>query len=647
MDDLIASGEVTFVTLVWSTETGRSGQGWVYAYETDLAKYFSGDFTLPSLPPVNQAMAPEAPVRLSELPAPAKSANAPMPDTSGVSVGRPKITRRAFAVFPVLFVIGLLLGTAAAGYIFYIDPSFDNSVSVSARALPSVNGGDSIVLEVSDMAVLRSLLSGVELAISSLDPEMTNEDPMSESVLSRVKSSIEGLKSLSEAMDEMSLLVVPSDGPAVYASFAEKGDAFDAFMSRPGNFFSARTWAPNLDDEMTGWEISLPFSKNPALYVVEHPRGKEDIVYAARTEEGVAAMLSASYDETRRFLPERTTSGRNFLQIKLPNGLARDAIEKGFGKLSRKQNIQTEPADKVLWTMIETSWTKESNVLEYETYSDLPAKNPELAANMPKITQDTKFLGDGELTCFISIDAGFMMECAFPGSADPVGEAFKAFTERQAALPEPVVIGDRLKAIIKNSRLSVVCTAKDGHAQTSYLLLETDAEEFPDEFWRTYAPFVAIFGGEPLKLDGWRSAISLRIPFYGGSSANIVLARKRGALLIGIGESANFSKSVPIKREYKDYISPENVVNIIVSPKFYDTLLGFMDRYYAGSTSGGNIRQRVKNGLTAFRNSFQLLCGNVKPSGHANGRLVLTEGSNPTGAALKLLSQIALALPEL
>jgi hypothetical protein len=342
-------------------------------------------------------------------------------------------------------------------------------------------------------------------------------------------------------------------------------------------------------------------------------------------------------------MPERVTSGRDFFQIKFPDGPAHGAIEKTFAPVWRTRYIQTAPADKVLWTTIETSWTKEDNVLEYETYSDLTTQNPELAANMPKITHDTKFLGDGELICFMAIDAGFMMGCAFPGYADPVGEAFKAFGERQAEL---AAAGNRLKTILKNARLSVVCTARDERSQTAYLLLETDAEESLREFWRTYVPFAAIVGGESLKLDGWNSAISARIPFYGGSNANIVLAHKRGALLLGIGESANFSKSVPIKSEYKDYISPENVANVIVSPKFYDTLLGLMDSYYAGSVGSDDIRQKVKNGLIAFRNSLQLFCGNVETSGRANGRLVLTEGGDPTGAAFKLLSQIALAMPR-
>jgi hypothetical protein len=645
MDGLITSGEVTFVTLVWSEETGRSGRGWVYAYETSLTAYFSGGFTIPSLPPINQATVPEAPIILPEPASPAAPIYVPLTTRQERYGVFSKKTPRVIAVLPVLFVIGLLLGTAAAGCVFYINPSFKNSVPATEQAFPAVNGGDSIVLKVSDMTVLRSLAFGIESAISSLGPEAANGGPASENVLSRVKSSIEGFEGLFEATDEMSLLVVPS-GPEAYASFVGKGNAFDAFMSRHGNFFSAQAWDSNADDDATGWKISVPFLENPALYVIERSSGKRNIVYAARTDEDVKAMLSASRGETDRFTPERATSGRDFLRIKLPNGAARAAITKAFAPLLGTQKIQTARADEVLWTTVETSWTKEGDVLKYETYSEPPTRNPELAANMPKITHDTKFLGDGELTCFAAIDAGFMMGCVFPGSADPVGEAFKAFGERQTVLSELAATGDGLKTTLKNARLSVVCTAKDGRSQTAYLLLETDSEEFLDEFWRTYAPFAAIFGGEPFKLVGWNSAISVRIPFYGGSSANIVLAHKRGAVLLGIGESANFSKSVPIKREYQDYISSENVANIIVSTQFYDTLLGLMDRFYAGPSGSGDARQKVKNGLVAFRNSFQLFCGNVKPSGHSNGRLVLTEGGDPAGAVFKLLSQIALAISE-
>ncbi|MDR0652373.1 MAG: DUF4339 domain-containing protein, partial [Synergistaceae bacterium] len=220
MDGLIASGEVTFVTLVWSEETARDGRGWVYAYETDLTGYFSVELTPPSLPPVDQSAAPEAPVILPESPSPAAPANAPLTNGQERNVFSKK-TPRVLAVFPALFIIGLLLGTAAAGYIFYLNPSFKNSVHVPEQALPSVNGAGSIVLKVSDVGMLRSLVSGIESAISSFDPGIANEGPAGENVLPRVKSSIEGFTRLFEAMDELSLLVAPSEDPAVYASFIE------------------------------------------------------------------------------------------------------------------------------------------------------------------------------------------------------------------------------------------------------------------------------------------------------------------------------------------------------------------------------------------------------------------------------------------
>jgi hypothetical protein len=182
--------------------------------------------------------------------------------------------------------------------------------------------------------------------------------------------------------------------------------------------------------------------------------------------------------------------------------------------------------------------------------------------------------------------------------------------------------------------------------QTAYLLLETDAAESLDNFWWTYAPFTAMLGGEPIKLDGWGSAISIYIPFYGGEGVNIVLAHKRGSLLLGIGETANFSKSVPMELEYKNYVSPENVANIIVSPKFYDLLLELIDEFSLDPAGDDNTYKGMKNALIAFRNSFQLFCGNVKSSGYANGKLVLTEGGDPTEAVFKLLSQIALAMPQ-
>ncbi|MDR3166248.1 MAG: DUF4339 domain-containing protein [Synergistaceae bacterium] len=662
MGSLIAKGEVTFVTLVWKEEAGKEGRGWVYAYETDLTKYFSDDMLHPSLPPVNQATAPESPVIMSGNPPPNESADASLSGEQGgnswyswylwylrylchlLYLWYSKKTLSSLKILPVIFVLGMLLGTAAAGYIFRLDLSFSGeSAPMIEQALPAVQEEDSIVLKVSDMGTLRSLVFGLESTISSLSPGAANKSPIGENILPYARSSMGSLKDFLEAMDEMSILVVPSDDPAVYVSFIGKGGALDIFVSRLGTSFGVRAWDPNPHDKMTGWEISVPFLENPVLYVLKRPYGKSDVVYAARTEEDVEAMLSAARDETRRFITERTTSRKDFLQIKFPNSLTYGAIKKAFEPAWETQNIQTERADKVLLTMGETSWTKEGNILEYETYSDFLTKNPELAANMPKITQETKFLGDGELSCFAALDAGFVMKCVFPGSEDPVGETFKTFGQKQAAL---AVVRNGLKTILKNARLSAVCTEKGGRAQTAYLLLETDATESLNKFWWTYAPFAAMLGGEPIKLDGWNSAISIHIPFYGGTSANIILGHKRGTLLLGIGEAANFSKNVPLKREYQDYISPENVANIIVSPKFYDILLGLMDEFSFGAAMDDDAYIEVKNALIALCNSFQLFCGNLKPSGHANGKLVLTKGGDPTEAAFKLLSQIALAMPQ-
>ena len=645
MDDFISRGEVTFVTLVWSEETGRAGRGWVYAYETDLNIYFSDELTLPSLPPVDQSTAPEIPVILSKIPPADEPEDVPV-SNEDTNAAQPKKTPRAIAAFLALFMAGLLVGTSVSGYIFRIRTPLENTVSVTEQALPSVDDGDSIVFKISDMEILRSFVFGIESAIYSLGHGTADESAAGGDLLSRVKPSMESLGGLFDAMDEMSVLVVPSDGPAVYASFIEKGGALDIFMSRPENFFRAETWETKPDDKMTGWKISLPFLENPVLYVLKRPYGKRNIVYAARTEEDVAAMLSASRGETNRFTSERATSGKDFLRIKFPNGLTRETIEKALAPVQRTRYVQTARSGRIPWTTGELSWTKEGHVLEYETYSDFLTQNPELAVNMPKITRDTKFLGDGELTCFIAVDAGFMMKCAFLGSADPVGEVFKDFDEIQTAFPKFAAAGDKLGAVLKNARLSAICTTKDRHAQTAYLLLETEAEESLDKFRQTYAPFAAALGGESIKLDGWTSAISARIPFYGGSNVNIVLAHKRGTLLFGIGEAANFSKNVRLKREYEDYISPENVANFIVSPKFYDALLGLMDRHYVWSASSADVHRKLKNGFTALGNSFQVFCGNVKPSGRANGKLVLTEGGDPAGAIFKSLSQIALAIPQ-
>jgi hypothetical protein len=208
-----------------------------------------------------------------------------------------------------------------------------------------------------------------------------------------------------------------------------------------------------------------------------------------------------------------------------------------------------------------------------------------------------------------------------------------------------LIPGDELKTILKNARLSLACTEMNGKVKTAYMLLETDAAEQLDKFYRMYAPFSAALGGKPLDLNGWSSAASMKIPFYDGDGINIILAHKQGTLLIGAGDAGDFSKSSPFGKEYKNYTAKDNVVNIIASSKLYDILLSVMGGVSPAPPRGEETRESLKNRLTALRDSFRSFCVNLQPSGRSDGRIVFAEGGDPAGAVFDLISQIAFAAP--
>ena len=91
---LIYNGTVTFVTMVWDSDTKNEGDGWLYAYDTPLFSYFSEDS--------QEDKATESLARTEQV-----------EPRSRQSAGRGKEPRKPslpVVIFLVLFIIGHIIG---------------------------------------------------------------------------------------------------------------------------------------------------------------------------------------------------------------------------------------------------------------------------------------------------------------------------------------------------------------------------------------------------------------------------------------------------------------------------------------------------------------------------------------------------------
>jgi hypothetical protein len=242
----------------------------------------------------------------------------------------------------------------------------------------------------------------------------------------------------------------------------------------------------------------------------------------------------------------------------------------------------------------------------------------------------------------MAFDAGFMMNAMLPGADEAFGGT-SGFLSQPAA---QAVMRD-LKPILESGRISLLCTELERKTKTAYLILETDEAKSLGRIYQTYAPLSAMMGAAPAQLKGWDSAVSMTIPFRGGASTNIVFAHRNGAFLAGIGDIGDFSKELEIRDDYRNYLSKDNLMNVILSSNMYDIFLGMMETMPDGTAGTSQMEVRAfAAGMSAMRDSFDTMCGNFKPSGKAEGKIILTEGGDPLAAMFEMFARTAVMMPR-
>jgi hypothetical protein len=176
---------------------------------------------------------------------------------------------------------------------------------------------------------------------------------------------------------------------------------------------------------------------------------------------------------------------------------------------------------------------------------------------------------------------------------------------------------------------------------TAYLKLESEAPDVVDKlFSLSY-----LTGGRHAEIQGWENVMTWPIPIPG--FPDIVLAKNGGTLLIGLGNNEDFGKKLTPHGEHEPYLSRDNVMSAIVSPRFLDIAINLAD--VAVEMSGGEMSdtgEYLYEALTTLRDSFDLICarsfitsdGDNERIFKEDGKIIFKEGSDLLGAYLKLLS---------
>ena len=456
-----------------------------------------------------------------------------------------------------------------------------------------------------DMVIPQSIIAGAMGAMPSAAPYL------------------EGLSDLLKSAEDVSFLGSPSRGE-FYLSMRVRSDALDAFMSHSGPLFEAEAWDSVAVGER-GWLLRSPVASGP-VYVIETPAPFEGLsfVYAAASGESVRKMLRAADGRYPAHSPDRATRGDNFAQVKLPGGLTNRMAASLIQTDATASPAMTRDPNRLLYKFAETSWSEGGGELSVDAYSDLLNYHPEFVDFRPKTAAEPELRGDGEIVFFAAFDAGFIAGTElFDIAADGiVAEMFGGPLARDTS--------NALRRSLRSGRVSLACAERDGRVNVAYMILETDAFDALDSFYNACLPLTAAREARPSALSGWDGALSMTVAAGGGGKSALMLARRRGALLFGLGDADDFTREPKLDGEYKDYLSKNNVINLIISPKLSAAATGVAGRGPRSIRAAAAAMESVGKSLKSAR-------VRVSGSGAARARIAFADGENPITALFSLI----------
>ncbi|MDR3279836.1 MAG: hypothetical protein LBT23_04930 [Synergistaceae bacterium] len=491
----------------------------------------------------------------------------------------------------------------------------------TSSAIPSVpDAKASVVLEMRDVDGMSSVLSGAWKMMTRLSDDLPGNKQ-------DISYALEFLKAAGEftgSVKEMSALVAASDESKadVYISFFVDGGAFDDFISKAtGPVYRFDEWDTALAPG-GAWIVKVDSLERPVLYVLKLSDGLKTMVLMSDNENALLSMMKASSGIIPRCAVKRATSGRNFYQLKFDNGVLAGDLARVFGEAMPPS--LGEARDKILWTISECSWTKVGDAVEFDSYSDLFERNPELLPARAASAAQYDIYGGGDLAFFMSADLRFLLNVAFIGYNDPI----KEFISRFAGDLSPFLPESEIANIIDSGKLSAAITSGGENKMSAYLMIEADSPKAVDSLFSLTS---LLDGMDREEIAGWDDAAIKRVPSPSaefGAELNVVLARRGGTILAGIGGAGDFAAAMPLSDDVKSYMSKDNIMGVVVSSKIFDEAMNlFRIPLAEGETDDARGARELYDILGELRDSFDMVCSRLDASRRGAGKIVFKETS--------------------
>ncbi|MDR1650848.1 MAG: hypothetical protein LBR87_03595 [Synergistaceae bacterium] len=443
----------------------------------------------------------------------------------------------------IILLAGALVLLAAgvfawkSGLLLPPDAGQKETVTGPEVSIPGVSDRDSYVYaKVADTESLSSSISFLSEAIlkmtgsevPAIAADFAGED------VRKTLALLGMMKGLADTSSQIAVCAASGDVTELYASLFVDGGKFDAFVaSSDSASFRFEEWATDkAGPEGRAWVRKSAGSKTPDLYITKRDLGDRSLVNVSASEAGIDSMNAAASDASKRMSADRVTEGPNFAMVKFREPMTVRGLSVGSS---------------------ETSWSAGENRVNIQSYSDVYAGIAAKMSSRDFSPSRTPMLGDGELALYVSLDPLFYSHLIFPGEEDPMRRVLSVYG---GSIPEN--LAGEFKTILENSRLSVVVTTKDNLPNTVYAVLDTAAVESVD---RLFGLASLIFRpGE--SLEGWDSASTMPLP---GKSYSAILARKKGLVLLGVGNVSDYAKTLRLPASSEGLLAPDGVISVLAT----------------------------------------------------------------------------------
>jgi hypothetical protein len=429
-----------------------------------------------------------------------------------------------------------------------------NAISSPEEALPDVGGSDAYVLaSVADTASLSSAISIVSGVLSSAGEWPGLPDAAANLSGDEFKTALSALGYLKNFVDtstELAVYVTSSDVSELYVSMFADDQKFDSFIAgKDLGALRVNEWKTDKADDGNAWMLDSPLGERgnkPLFYVTRRRVGDFSLVNIATKEDGIDRMRLAASDASKRLGVTRSTEGPNFVKVRF------------------KEPLRIEN-----WTLgeAETSWESSGAKLRIQSFSDMYDRMISASISRDFVPTRPPILGEGELVLLATFDPVLYGRSILPGEEDPIGVLVDTYG---SSIPAELA-GD-LKSILRNCRISSVLVAdKNSDApQIAYIALETSAVGSVDKLYG----LASMFLGAGKELEGWESAYSIAA----SDQLNIVLVRRGGMVLLGVGKLDDYAKNLAVSPEIENFVSPSNVVGAYATSRLLDLKGEFMTK---------------------------------------------------------------------